>query len=336
MIDSAVTDLPLPDSPTRPECFTGANLEAHIVYGGDRARRQLEDSRSDDRRPKGRRCHLNLVSFGSWQWGDWRPSRRAPTPHHVFVSWYSPKTVRMVSGISPTSGLRFDSRDNWRHEVFSLRAAATRHRWPLASLRRFGLNEEFVTRSICCRSTSGSTRNKGNCRWFLWLFGTRNAQSIDADDHGFLRTRSRPGPDMRIPESRAGSSLIRLPSRCRQDDRLDPRSSSASRSIWLVKDSMAKDPATGSTVLATPLSAAMICCVRSGQTRRFFGRQRKRFVPAVAVQGLRSAEHCGQRLKRDANDIVVRLLSGQRAAGRLRVEIAAAALADGWRGSDRA
>ena len=41
------------------------------------------------------------------------------------------------------------------------------------------------------------------------------------------------------------------------------RISSAPCSISFVSVSIAYDPATGSTVFATPLSAAMICCVRS-------------------------------------------------------------------------
>ena len=54
--------------------------------------------------------------------------------------------------------------------------------------------------------------------------------------------------------------------------------------------------------------------------RGFFGRQRQRFVAPVAVQRLGAAEDGGQRLKRDADDVVIRLLGGQRAACRLRVE----------------
>ena len=55
-------------------------------------------------------------------------------------------------------------------------------------------------------------------------------------------------------------------------------------------------------------------------SRRVLGRQRQRFVQRVRVQRLRSAEHRGQRLDRDADDVVVRLLRRQRASGRLRVE----------------
>ena len=46
----------------------------------------------------------------------------------------------------------------------------------------------------------------------------------------------------------------------------------------------------------------------------------ERLVPAVAVQRLCAAKHRRQRLQRDAHDVVVRLLGGQRAAGGLRVE----------------
>ena len=73
-------------------------------------------------------------------------------------------------------------------------------------------------------------------------------------------------------------------------------------------------------MLATPDSVAMICCVRNADARRFFGRQRQRLVAPVGVQRLRSAEHRRERLHRDADDVVVGLLRGERAAGRLGVE----------------
>ena len=52
----------------------------------------------------------------------------------------------------------------------------------------------------------------------------------------------------------------------------------------------------------------------------FLGRQRQRLVAAVAVERLRPAEHGCQRLERHADDVVVGLLGGERAAGGLRVE----------------
>ena len=54
--------------------------------------------------------------------------------------------------------------------------------------------------------------------------------------------------------------------------------------------------------------------------RRLFGRERQRLVAPVAVQRLRAAHHRRQRLQRDADDVVVGLLRGQGAAGRLGVE----------------
>src|SRR3954451_267286 len=54
--------------------------------------------------------------------------------------------------------------------------------------------------------------------------------------------------------------------------------------------------------------------------RGLLGRERKRFVTAVAVQRLRSAKDGRERLHGNANDIVVGLLRGQRAAGGLGVK----------------
>ena len=50
------------------------------------------------------------------------------------------------------------------------------------------------------------------------------------------------------------------------------------------------------------------------QARCFFRRKRKGFIAAVAVERLRSAEDRRHRLNGDPDDVVVGLLSGQRAA----------------------
>ena len=71
-------------------------------------------------------------------------------------------------------------------------------------------------------------------------------------------------------------------------------------------------------------------------SRRLFCRQRQRLVASVAVQRLRPAKHCRQRLDGDADDVVVRLLGGQRAAGRLRVKAKLLGARDSWRRSARA
>ena len=64
----------------------------------------------------------------------------------------------------------------------------------------------------------------------------------------------------------------------------------------------------------------MICCVRSASVAASFGRQRPGFVERIGVQRLRPAQHRGQRLQRRAHHVVVGLLRGERAAGRLRVK----------------
>ena len=142
--------------------------------------------------------------------------------------------------------------------------------------------------------------------------------AVDADDH----------------RSPASTALLRavggvldlalddaaLDRRQRAAQRLDPlEHRAAPRSIVVVSCLDRSEPPSGSTVLATPVSKAMICCVRSAMPP-LLGRQRQRLVAAVAVQRLRAAQHRRQRLHRDPDDVVVRLLRRQRAAGRLRVE----------------
>ena len=64
----------------------------------------------------------------------------------------------------------------------------------------------------------------------------------------------------------------------------------------------------------------MICCVRSASFGALGGRKRERFVLAVGVQRLRSAEYCGQGLQGHAHDVVFGLLRGERRAAGLRVK----------------
>ena len=56
------------------------------------------------------------------------------------------------------------------------------------------------------------------------------------------------------------------------------------------------------------------------QRRRLFGRQGERLIVAVGVQRLGAAEHRGQRLNGDANDVVQRLLRLKRHPAGLRVK----------------
>ena len=56
------------------------------------------------------------------------------------------------------------------------------------------------------------------------------------------------------------------------------------------------------------------------EQRGLFGGKRERFVESVGVQRLAAAEHGGEALQGDADDIVFGLLRGERRAGGLRVE----------------
>ena len=69
----------------------------------------------------------------------------------------------------------------------------------------------------------------------------------------------------------------------------------------------------------------MICCVRSASVAASAVGSDERFVVAVRVQRLRAAEHRGERLHRDAHDVVERLLRLERHAAGLRVEAQPAA-----------
>ncbi len=53
---------------------------------------------------------------------------------------------------------------------------------------------------------------------------------------------------------------------------------------------------------------------------RIFGRQRQRLIKRIGVQRLRSAQHRRHRLQRHPDDVVLRLLRGQRNARRLGVK----------------
>ena len=69
--------------------------------------------------------------------------------------------------------------------------------------------------------------------------------------------------------------------------------------------------------------------------RGALGRQAERLVEAVRVQRLRAAQHRGQRLQRDAHDVVLGLLRGERRAAGLGVEAQQLATPPSWRRTAR-
>ena len=107
-------------------------------------------------------------------------------------------------------------------------------------------------------------------------------------------------------------------------------------SISLVSASIAYDPAERIDRVGHAGLGGDDLLRAQRDARRLLGRQRERLVAPVAVQRLRAAEHRGQRLERDADDVVVGLLRGQGAARRLGVEAQLLARADSWRRSARA
>ena len=70
MSDSAVTDLPLPDSPTSPSVSPGRDLEADIVDRRDRAAGLVEHRRQMRNRQQRHRPFVELAEHGSQRVGD--------------------------------------------------------------------------------------------------------------------------------------------------------------------------------------------------------------------------------------------------------------------------
>ena len=146
-------------------------------------------------------------------------------------------------------------------------------------------------------------------------------EPVDADDDGVagvdgLLRAVRGVLDLALDEARSRSPPACRPrASIRVEERLGARARSSSVSV-----SIAYEPPTGSTVFGDAGFGGDDLLRPQRDPRRLLGRQRQRLVAAVAVQRLRAAEHRRQRLQRDADDVVVRLLRGQRAAGGLRVE----------------
>ena len=228
-------------------------------------------------------------------------------------SWYSPKARRRASEISPTvayastaarmAGIRFSPAAGAAFDFGGARRAA------FAASRRA---RNAFSRATCVRSISGSMRRVGmGCPSSAWNDSRRRQ----------LARRFRPLADIRMRPSEF--HVGRIPLRSRGAFRRSRRScryiSRAPASISSVSFSMAYEPAKGSIVFATPVSCAMICCVRRASSAAFRWEERAphpgRWCAAI---GSRRAPPPG--LECDADDIVFRLLRGQRRAGRLRVK----------------
>ena len=214
-------------------------------------------------------------------------------------------------------GPGFDGGDDRRHEVARRRAPpATRRRSAARQRRRRGWRAAPAPARSAAASMSGSTSGKrlGDrlrrvpANWFTpttmvaprvdgALRAVRGFLNLALDEAAFDGRQRAAGlhrSARAAPSRRCSMSSVSALDRLRAADRIDRVRDAAFRRDDLLR--------------------------AQRNSRRLLGRQRQRLVAAVAVQRLRAAEHRRQRLQRDADDVVVGLLRGQRAAGGLRVK----------------
>ena len=96
------------------------------------------------------------------------------------------------------------------------------------------------------------------------------------------------------------------------------------------------EPPSGSTTSGDAALVGDDLLRAQRERRRLGGRQRQRLVERVGVERVGAAEHRRQRLQRRPDDVVVRLLRGQRHAGRLAVEAQLPRSLASWRRTGRA
>ena len=300
MIESAVTDLPLPDSPTRPS-VSPARISK--LTSCDRRRPGRADGRSNTvvrwstSRSRIGRCRITRARR-PW----YSPNTRAHRVGDLADAWRCASTAAMIGGtrlLRPRAAA-----------LDSLERGAPRRRAPARA-------DGAHARDLLAARRPGSMRND--------VASTAVAtavvrEAVDADDDrvaGVDRLLRAIGGllDLALDEARS-----RSPRACRRARRCDRAAPSRSRSIAFVSASIAYDAADRIDRVRDAGLGGDDLLRAQRDARRFLGRQRQRLVAAVAVQRLRAAEHRRQRLQRDADDVVVGLLRGQRAAGGLRVE----------------
>src|SRR3989454_2589875 len=173
--------------------------------------------------------------------------------HTSCLGLYVPKTVRRTSLISPSVAFaRTESRIAGTRFASDRASSSKRWRWESTSpWRRFARNART------CRMRSGSRRG------FVFGRGTLSSPSAYAFTPTTIRSPRSSSTCTRYAESAIWrwthpvSIALSMPPR-RSVSRIRPTASDSSRSV---SDSIANEPATGSTVLATPLSCAKICWV---------------------------------------------------------------------------
>src|SRR5882672_499086 len=135
------------------ERLARADLEAHIVDGGHRSIRRVEDGGQmlDGQERRGVRC----AAFGV------RVRRSTLVGHSEAVSSNSPKTARMASQISPTVAFASTAEMIGGTRLAPSRAACEIAASAVRQAPALRLARTARTRSICRRSTSGSIAKRG-------------------------------------------------------------------------------------------------------------------------------------------------------------------------------
>ena len=249
--------------------------------------------RARDRRAVGRRA--------------WRPRRRASrgrSPRRPAAPAPSRPRSRARGCTSSSAGMRLR-----RSCAASSRSAASVASTAAPSRRA----RAACRRSICLRSSAGSMRRIGrgvssSWTWRLTPTTTRSPWSI-------LDCSSKAASAI----SRCGIALLH-----RVDhpaELVDAAEVVVGLRLELVGERLdeVRRRRAGRRSTRRPDSWATICCVRSAMRTASSVGQGERLVVGVRVQRLRAAEHAGERLDRRADDVVQRLLRGERHARRLHV-----------------
>ena len=293
------SDLPLPDSPTSPSVSPGATtvkLMSCTTGVGHGAGREADRAGAETVEAEDRPIR-------------YRPARRSA----MVLAEDAPHRV----GDLADGGVRLDGRENRRHEVVGAARRGLDGRERRAPRRpRSGSRARPARAPPGARSISGSRSGTPRSA----ARSVDSCEAVDADDDRRRRCRWPAAPGRRTPESRAGRSPTRSPPAFRPSASMRSSSARASASSRSVSRSMVYDAAERIHRVRDAGLGRDDLLRPQRNPRRVLGRQRQRLVAAVAVQRLRAAEDGGQRLDGDADDVVVRLLRRERAAGRLRVE----------------
>ena len=143
---------------------------------------------------------------------------------------------------------------------------------------------------------------------------------VDADDDLLASPPPPAGSGRRSRQSPSADSRVRSPRPCRPSDRWCRSTPAPPPPGRFVSRSTKYEPPSGSTTSATPVSYAMICCVRSASVAASAVGSASASSSELVWSDCAPASTGGQRLERRPDDVVVGLLRGERHAGGLGVK----------------